>query len=83
MDKFGDSGIDTPKLTPSYQLTALSYSLHKIIIIIKLKFWGSLVVKVWCQQQLQWQRKDSSCIKNANIASPLGCVEVGWATLFL
>jgi hypothetical protein len=36
MDKFGDSGIDTPKFTPSFQLTALSQSLHEIIIIINI-----------------------------------------------
>ena len=36
VDKFGDSGIDTPKLTPPFQLTALFYSLHEIIIIINI-----------------------------------------------
>ena len=47
MDKYGDSDIDTPELSPSFQLTALSYSFHDIIIIIGM-LW-QFDSEDWCQ----------------------------------
>jgi hypothetical protein len=82
MDKFGDSGIDTPKFTPSFQLSAHSQSLHKIIIIINIlgKFGSEGLLST--ANAVATERFFLHQVRIAKVAPPLVCAEVGLETVF-